>query len=203
MLVSLNEHNLLGLSSKNHASTTDMNNADTFLPFHLEFACSASSALIMVDDVLRGKGVPASAKALIPRVLNDIAQSGNAVAPWRLKELEQVTHLSKRLWINDTARNHLPTPQAVTQEAHSTGPMRDHDDEAAAQNPSPADDVATNLLLQEDVSFLAPLSTTSSSDFAHAFDFSQAQMLFLADQLEDDNLPSMLEFGDSGLNEWI
>lgn len=159
----------------------------------------------MVDNVLKGQGIPASSKSLIPKVLNDIAQGGNAAAPWRLKELEQIIHLATRFWNSDGRCEglsaELQTPNAPGQHSEAAGGAVG---EQAEQSPTTQDPgMITNLTQQDDLPFLAPMSTTSSSEFAHTFDFSQDQMLFLADQLDDDILPSMLGFGDTGLNEWM
>lgn len=159
----------------------------------------------MVDNVLRGRGIPASSKSLIPRVLNEFAEGGNAAAPLRLKELEQIAHLATRLWDSDATREGQ-LGELQLQPGSNQPPEVLERCSRGQSNPLPAArdlGIHTSLLLQDDASLLAPLSTTSSSEFAHTFDFSSDQMLFLVDQLDDDNLPSMLEFGATDLNEWM
>ena len=159
----------------------------------------------MVDDVLKGRGIPASSKSLIPKVLNDIAQGDNAAAPMRLKELEQITHLATRLWNSNVTREGISAGLQLQYGTIEHQQSRQADGSGQPDQPHVTRDLGidTSLPLQDDVTLLAPLSATSSSEFAHTFDFSQDQMLFLADQLDDDNLPSMLEFGVTDLNEWM
>ncbi|KAK5214443.1 hypothetical protein LTR41_000636 [Exophiala xenobiotica] len=206
MLAALNSHNLL----------------DTFLPFDLEFACSASSVLIMVDDVLRGTKISPSAKSLIPRVLDEISAGGNKAAPLRQQELQQISNLASRLWetIDSIERtNAVPTQgdQQADQQPRSNGRLISGLEDPNSQSPGPAHTRMTadpfnsplpssegNIFpLNESVNNMPPLSTTSSADFAQTFDFPQEQMLFLADHLDVDALPTLLDFGNHGLDEWL
>ncbi|KAK5226801.1 hypothetical protein LTR72_002790 [Exophiala xenobiotica] len=206
MLAALNSHNLL----------------DTFLPFDLEFACSASSVLIMVDDVLRGTKISPSAKSLIPRVLDEISAGGNKAAPLRQQELQQISNLASRLWetIDSFERtNAVPTQgdQQADQQPRSNGRLTSGLENPNSQSPGPAHTRMTadpfnsplpssegNIVpLNESVNNMPPLSTTSSADFAQTFDFPQEQMLFLADHLDVDALPTLLDFGNHGLDEWL
>jgi hypothetical protein len=181
---------------------------DTFLPFDLEFACSASSVLIMVDEVLRGQKIADTTKSLIPKVLNEMAEGGNKTAPSRQRELQQLSYLAHRLWEDIEARERTSPAQdhSVSLNGLDAGEQQDR---VAANLPDgqpllPNTGYLNGPSQQDDASLIMPpMSTTSSADFAQTFDFSQEQMLFLVDHLDDDTLPSMLDFGNHGLDEWL
>lgn len=162
----------------------------------------------MVDEVLKGHKISASSRALVPKMLHAIARGGNKAATLRRKELEQISHLAVRLWESvESPEIMVSNPSPAGNLEGSLGPqppvplgngrslsVADQPEVPSADLPRPGID---------DQLALPPLSATSSMDLAHTFDFSQEQMLFLANHLDDDGLPSMLEFGDQGLNEWI
>ncbi len=174
----------------------------------------------MVDEVIGGMKLSSSTKSLITRVLGDLTSGGNKAAPMRKRELQEISELADRLW--DAAGAETATQQGQYEE-NQTILVQQHigngtltevgsDD---ARGPSRRPESVTNaglaqvnenlgdfLALGETADLMPPLST-SSADFARTFDFSQEQMVSLADHLDVNALPTMLDFSGQSLDEWL
>ncbi|KIW80709.1 hypothetical protein Z517_07325 [Fonsecaea pedrosoi CBS 271.37] len=196
---------------------------DTFLPFDLEFACSASSVVTMVDEILRGASISSSTKDLRHKILDEIAAGGNKAAPYRQRELRRLSELADRLWNTIdalNAQNRSPGTAAsdhevdqVHQQRHNPGVQsEDHQlgldsragDDGTAMAELPGNGLEQPLvLLEEQAIAIPPGASVSSSDFAQTFDFSPEQMLLLADHLDVNALQTGFDFASHGFNEWI
>lgn len=174
----------------------------------------------MIDDVLKGIPIHQTTKSLIKKVLEEISNGGNKAAPLRQNELSQLVELGRRIW----TPNSVADPQTLSlaiqapdedrpnslRVAQNTVPMDACQGtasqshllvESASSTTRNREEMLTSFLI--DTPDIAPLSTTSSADFAHTFDFSQEQMLLLADHLDTDAMSTILDFSNHGLNEWF
>jgi hypothetical protein len=176
----------------------------------------------MVDEVLRGRRISPLSKSLISRVLDEMTSGGNRAAPLRQRELEEVSKLASRLWkaMESLERTTIvstehPEHTVMSQQSEGGGTLaRDVEDPTRE---SPPIESTTNMFnsppyggyenrfqpVNQSADIEQPPSTSSSTDFAQTFDFPQAQMLFLADHLDVDALPTLLDFGQHGLDEWL
>ena len=174
----------------------------------------------MVDEVLQGISVSPSVKSLTNKVLGEITAGGNKAAPLRQRELEQLSGLAGRLWkaLEERAQNPARIERVADQPTLASQSVRDGVLLGGSENVLPTDHEAgteatthhsvwpnnnRHFAPWDETGDVAPLSTTTSADFAQTFDFSQEHMLFLADQLDVDALPTMLDFGGHGLDEWL
>lgn len=156
----------------------------------------------MVDEVLRVEKVAASSKSLISRVLQEVGRGGNKAAPSRQRELDQLLLLAGRLWDSVESQKRGPAEseaQPIQNEASTA-------QQSAGGNyiPTRIGTSEPHVLAEDEATLFMPaMSTTSSAEFAQTFDFSQEHMLFLADNLDTDDLPAVLDFDNHGLDEWV
>lgn len=182
---------------------------DHFLPFDLEFASSAASVLVILDDVLRLVAVGPSVKRRGNRIMSDMKQRGSVPAQLRQKELDRLNRLARRLSdrrLSNISAGGRPRfggsdrPQTVSGSAVQDlqYPVDSNDGTASAFDPRldnsvPGQGVSLSGIPSQPLGFSSPTQTHGttpldliSPDLAEHFELSQEHMLFVADQLNAD-----------------
>ncbi|PSK59178.1 hypothetical protein B9Z65_3502 [Elsinoe australis] len=185
-------------------SLSEYNMLDSFLPFDMDFASTAASALVVIKDVM-DFDVPMTAKPLIDRILGEMIASGNNAAQLRQQEIDRLHELASNF------RQGRPPmrPSVPDVSTHGAAPMdvgpsssnlSIQTPRSAQQHlPSPRQTVESNTF--HDIQPTA-FSITPSTDFEHNFALAQDDMLLIADRLDTDAFPGAMDT-DVYSGDWL
>lgn len=170
----------------------------------MDFACSAASLLIVVDDVLRCVPVELPMKNAIDRILSDMVARGDSAAASRLQEIRQLQDYAARVrsFLSMNTSPLIASKVGTTPVEVAVG-LSPFDKLQATSLNQDGDDYQRHHRQSYPGETMIPGSVSASSDLTMNFDLSQDHMLTVADQLDVDAFSIPLDLDEFGPQDWL